>query len=262
MLANHGFISRDGKNIPVSDLLAELEANFPVVAAIPTGAADGARTLGLFDDDGGVEVLHLSRLHAHGPTGLDHQSSTTRECQVQDDASSESLLVSGELREILLDTNDASIITREEHVLLDYPLDRTVQGRRETDSYSMGGVENTPLASQVVPLLLAFGGNDDLDFASKDVVQSNFFDERAPDVSHNSAVLLFPFRVDFSSEPGMGVGTIFRDKSNTTLIEPLTSACFSNLFLAIGRLLVGWFGITCYNATKRLTCRPATSVFG
>lgn len=238
MLANHGFINRDGKNVLTTDLFDQLFANFPVDAAIPQGAINTGRTRLLFDDFNGDEVLNLDRLHRPGPEfGIEHQSSLTRQDQNADDATI-GILVDEDLREQLLEANDKPVVTRAE--LMEYQRQRVLQGRRETEGYNNLMGAETLTAGQAA-LMLAFGGNEDLDFAPKDIIQSIFFDERVPAGGYDPAN--FNFRIDFAAEPGMGVRQEFLDNLNAAIEESLVANCFTNPFLLVLQVSFFWLGL-------------------
>lgn len=233
MLANHGFINRDGRNVLVTDLVEQLQANFPVVPGFSVTAAQGARSRGLFDDFNGNEVLNLDRIHQpQSMNGLEHQSSITRVDQNGD--GSTGFLVDISLRRMLLEMDDKPVITRQQ--LMDYQAERIRDGLRFTDDYDISGFENT-LATQAT-LLLAFGGNKDLEFAPKDIVDAIFFDEKVPDSDYNPAT--FSFLVDFAATPGMGVRTMFRENIEAVLAAGVPPDCADDIFAALGQILLGW----------------------
>lgn len=67
-LANHGFLSRDGKGIPVEDLMDELVEKFSFSEAVVMGPINAARSNGLTYMEstlvGEVEVIDIDSLHA------------------------------------------------------------------------------------------------------------------------------------------------------------------------------------------------------
>ena len=214
MLANHGFINRDGRNVEVTDLIRELQNNFPVIPEFSVTAAEGARTRGLFDDFNGVEVLNLDVIHKpNREGGLEHFASITRVDQNGDGITG--FHISTDLEAMLLDANDESVVTRQE--LLDYQAERVRDGRRNTPGFDDAFTSGTPSAQMT--LLMAFGQDPDFLTVPKHIIRSIFFREEVPATGYNPA--FFPFLLNFAAEPFSVVRQEFRDNLDAVLQEPV-----------------------------------------
>lgn len=250
-LANHGFINRDGKNVPTTVLEAQLAANFPVVPAFATSAVTGGRNNGLFDmiDDGMggmTEVLNLIRLHEFG--ALEHDSSITRIDQIEGDDETGFDVDTGLMDSLLgTEANPNLIVTLDQ--MKAHQRQRVLDGRRNTVNYGGFGSDEDPtrtavstrtLATQAA-LFMAFGNSDtELQFANRDVVNAIFRDEKFPTKDYDPAN--FNFQLDTAAEPFVSVIDDLQANINEALMEELPPLC--DFFTGALQFLLGLFGIT------------------
>jgi len=217
--------------VAVTDLVAQLQANFPVVEPFAEAAAGIARSLGLFDEVDGTEVLNLARLHE--PDRMEHDASLSRDDLDPYDPSI-GLLVSDELAVQLFDSDPSPVVTRQQ--LQNYLAARIRNSRREKEDFDMN-----PSAGQAC-LVMFWGQVGDLDYVDKDILRSILFDEEFPQFNYDPADF-DDMRFDLGSGVGAECVAAFTETVTEALEADLIPLCSENSGLAFLQNQFGSLGL-------------------
>lgn len=213
--------------MPVSELIAQLQANFPVVEPFAVAAAAAARANGLFDMENGTEVLNLERLHE--PGAMEHDASLSREDLDPTDPTV-GILVSADLKAQLLESDPSPVVTQEQ--LRGYLKARIRASRRENENFDMN-----PSAGQAC-LIMFFGQVGDLDFIDKDILRSILFEEKFPPFNYDPCDF-DDMRFDLGSGAGAECVVAFSESVADGLTQELLPLCNENTGLAFLQDTIG-----------------------
>lgn len=174
LLANHGFINRNGTDILVDDMVEQLATVFPTALSFPRAVADNAIARGLTTTNGeGEDIISIDSLHTENEQEHD-ASFTRRDLFFGEDA----LNVDHDLITALFESNGSDLLTREDLMAFQSSrIDDSFANNPEVD-ISEGNMNS--MATQAV-LLMIFAQRDAIDTISKALLREWLENERLPE---------------------------------------------------------------------------------
>ena len=173
VLANHGYIARDGVSIDIDDLAAALSMVFPVSDDFPYQPLGGAQAAGLMDA-GDATKLTLDRLFE--PKKQEHDASLTRVDSYF--GVDKAMHVDMGLMDQLLRSDGKSFL--DQHNLKEYQAARVRESLHHNPEASFSDDDIQAMAQQMTRVL-AFGQDPAYRFVEKYIVEAILQDERLPD---------------------------------------------------------------------------------